>query len=120
MNNIEVFKELQKEIHQIAKSKGWYRKKPTVGELIALCHSELSEALEEYRGFGKHNKKYLRIIAKDSLQDNKPVGFSVELADCIMRILDMCEYLKLDIAKAIQMKIEYNKARPYRHGNKTI
>ena len=27
---MEVFKELQKEIHQIAKSKGWYRKKPTI------------------------------------------------------------------------------------------
>lgn len=111
---------LQKEIHRIAKSKGWYRKKPTVGELIVLCHSELSEALEEYRGFAKGNKKCLRIIAKDSLQNNKPVGFSIELADCIIRILDMCEYLKLDITKAIQMKIEYNKTRPYRHGNKVI
>lgn len=117
---MEVFKKLQKEIHQIAKSKGWYKKKPTVGDLIALCHSELSEALEEYRGFAKCNKKCLRIIAKDSLQDNKPVGFSVELADCIMRILDMCEYLKLDIATAIQMKIEYNKTRSYKHGNKII
>lgn len=120
MNNIKIFKELQGEIHQIAKSKGWYKKKPTIGELIALCHSELSEALEEYRKFGKCNKKYCRLIAKDSLQDNKPVGFSVELADCIMRILDMCEYLKIDIEKAIRIKIEYNKTRPYKHGNKTI
>lgn len=117
MNNLEVFKELQKEIHKIAKSKGWYKKKPTVGELIALCHSELSEALEEYRKFGEI---YLSVITKDSLQDNKPCGFSIELADCVIRILDMCEYLELDIARAIRMKIEYNKTRSYRHGNKII
>ena len=40
---------LQKEIHKNAVSHGWWDSKREFGTLIALCHSELSEALEENR-----------------------------------------------------------------------
>lgn len=39
--------ELAKEIHEIAVEHGWWDKDPSFGETIALCHSELSEALDE-------------------------------------------------------------------------
>jgi NTP pyrophosphatase (non-canonical NTP hydrolase) len=103
--------ELCKEAHKQAKSKGWYKgRKREIPELIALIHSELSEALEEAR-IGKIKTYY-------HPHNNKPEGFAVEIADAVIRIADMCAYFKIDLEEAIRTKIRYNNDRPYRHGNK--
>lgn len=71
------------------------------GELIALMHSELSEALEALRN-------------SDSSKNN--VG--EELADCCIRIFDYCEARDIDLEKEIIKKMDKNKIRPYKHGKK--
>ncbi len=91
-----------KEIHENAVEHGWWDVEPTFGEIIALCHSELSEALEEYRN-GK-----------------PPDEIAVEMADCIIRILGWCGKENIDIEDVIMRKHEYNKKRPYKHGGKII
>ena len=53
-----------------------------------------------------------------SAQSKKPEGVAVELADCVIRILDYCGHAGIDIEEAIRIKHEYNKTRPYRHGGK--
>ena len=110
--------ELAKKIHDIAISKGfWFEgEKRNNGELIALMHSELSEALEELRkGIAPNYIYYPRNINQD-ISEVKPEGVPVELADCIIRILDFCAFHKIDIDEAIQIKIDYNKTRPQKHG----
>lgn len=94
--------ELAEKVHQIAKSKGWWKDQRGEGELIALMHSELSEALEAYRG----NE------GKEAIAE--------ELADCIIRILDYSAARGIDMNKALMEKIEKNRDRPYRHGGKRI
>lgn len=89
-----------KKCHHIAKTKGWWQDVRNDGELIALMHSELSEALEAMRNHGK----------KEELAE--------ELADCCIRIFDYCGARKINLEQALLKKIEYNKGRPYRHGKK--
>ncbi|MDD5432958.1 MAG: hypothetical protein PHO70_08285 [Candidatus Omnitrophica bacterium] len=86
--------------HKIAKEKGWWENERNEGELIALMHSELSEALEAMRNHGK--KEYI----------------AEELADCCIRIFDYCGAREINLEDALIKKIEYNKTRPYRHGKK--
>lgn len=56
--------------------------------------------------------------ACEKYERRKPEGVAVELADCMIRILDYCGHAGIDIEEAIRIKHEYNKTRPYRHGGK--
>lgn len=89
-----------------ANDAGWYKDPVTgediernFGEVIALMHSELSEALEADR--------------KSLMDDKLPHrdGREVEFADCIIRILDTAGKLKLDVASALIEKNRYNQDR---------
>lgn len=119
-------------VHENAVAHGWWEEERHFGSLIALMHSELSEALEEFRSgkppfyfiteiedTGSPNGSYpaMRTDIAD-YNGEKPEGVAVELADCIIRILDYCGKEGIDIETAIRIKHEYNKSRPYRHGGK--
>ena len=103
-------KELQVASHAIAVSAGWWEEERNVGELLALVHSEVSEALEEWR-----TDEALAVIRTE---DDKPVGFPIELADTLIRICDLCEAVGIDLNEALKAKMAYNATRPWRHGGK--
>lgn len=109
--------ELRDEIHATAREKGWYNDgERNIPEALALIHAEVSEALEEYRDRGRLglNEVFARIPGDPA----KPEGFAVEVADILIRCLDLAGYLKIDIDKVVRQKMDYNKTRPYRHGGK--
>lgn len=129
---------LAEEIHKIAKEHGWYDAERPFPELVAMMHSELSEALEAYRkdealmwfscklnggdedacegGVGRNCAA--RSGTGEICTHAKPEGIGIELADCIIRVLDACAYMGVDVERAIRVKMEYNRGRSYRHGGK--
>lgn len=106
--------------YDIALEKGWWgpdKDNPeecNIPEKLALIHSEISEALEEYRVHGMNPDKM--IYVEEGKQ--KPEGFAVELADAMIRIFDLCGRYDIPIEQALRVKIGYNSTRPYRHGGK--
>lgn len=83
----------------LASEAGWHNKPREDGTMIALMHSELSEALEGVR--------------KDLNDDHLPHRKSceVELADAVIRILDFCGKKGYDIGGAMVEKLIYNSVR---------
>lgn len=117
-----------KEVHENAVKHGWYDPEPRFGEVIALCHSELSEALQEYRNESGdfYQDCSLLHLFTDCTYDcyncehGIPSGVITELIDCVLRILDYAAFKGVDIEDIMRRKHEYNKTRPYRHGGKVI
>ena len=106
---IRLFNEMAELIHATAVAKGWWEAERNNGEIIALMHSELSEALEAIRHGNPPDDKIPEFN-----------GAEAELADCIIRIMDMAPGRGWRIAEAIVAKMEYNTRRDYKHGGKAF
>ena len=111
-------------VHQAAVDKGFYDRPVEVGTLLMLINSELCEALEadrkkiklsslklfdlETNTFGKDPVYAFELHVKD--------GFEDEIADAIIRLLDLCGYREINIQRHIAEKLKYNLSRAYKHG----
>ena len=95
-------------VHATATLKGWWDKDRGIAEMIALCHSELSEALEACR---KPQMELSEHIPKFTALEE-------EIADTIIRLLDMGYSQQCQIGEAIIAKMKYNLGRAHKHGGK--
>lgn len=103
----EVLNSLAKNVHAMACEKGWYDQPRHDLEVLCLMHSELSEACEGLRHGNPPDEHCPEFSSAE-----------IELADCIIRILDTCHHKGWNIGEATVAKITYNATRPYRHGGK--
>lgn len=141
---ITFFEAIQREVNATAHSKGWYESelKTLIGKAlplgssspedsyykevikmgerahaelqgiedarrIALMHSELSEGLEGLR----HGNPPSDHIPKFS-------AIEEELADCIIRIMDVSQERGWKVAEALIAKAAFNQTRTHKHGGK--
>lgn len=128
--------DLATRIHQTAADHGFWDFNRNFGEMIALMHSELSEALEEHRAGNPAVYAICSECGEKRFLDSwpvtpvygwichglplKPEGTSVELVDTIIRILDTMfnelEQTPYTVDQIIDLKMAYNDQREHKHG----
>jgi len=77
--------------------KGFSTSKENMLEKLCLVHSEISEAAEDVRS-------------------DHWVHFGEEIADAIIRLLDIAGTLEIDLEQLLRWKISVNEGREYKHG----
>ena len=107
---------LQYRSHATASRKGFWDtraggQRPSMGEKLMLVCCEVAEAMEELRKQDVDPSKTYYV-------DGKPEGFGIELADAVIRILDVAQEAGVDMASCILEKEAYNLTRPHMHGRK--
>ncbi len=105
--------DLAQEIHAWAVSNGFFEpdKVRDFDGMLANVHGEVSEALEEWRNGRGMTETYYS-------DGGKPEGIPSELADVVIRVLDMCAHYGIDLEAIMIEKIAYNRTRAYRNGGK--
>jgi NTP pyrophosphatase (non-canonical NTP hydrolase) len=96
------------EIREINAANGWNVLRPEewndsykIPAILALIHSEVSEALEAFR------------------KDDR-VNFDEEMADVVIRVLDCMGGLTRNFDAVVRSKMEVNRQRAFRHGGKRL
>jgi NTP pyrophosphatase (non-canonical NTP hydrolase) len=122
---------MTEEVRKLNTDKGWRSGDNTFGDYVALLHSEVSEMLEAYRDhrladaigpaepiWGGEDRMGNPI--RRDWQPGKPEGVGSEMADVLIRLIDMADVYHIDLAQEYERKMAYNRTRPYQHGGRTI
>jgi len=102
--------DLAQAVYNNAEAHGFHETNPDWGNRLLLIVSEIKEAQDELRNGRFPGERYYS-------QDGKPEGVPSELADVIIRTLDLMVEMGIDnIEDVVSEKIIYNQSRPYKHG----
>lgn len=109
---------LAEEISELAEQKGFWSDEfdelSIIPIKLALVHDEVSEALRVHREV--YDDGTVDVIT--DMTDMQEEDFTEELADIIIRVLDLAGFYGFDIGATVLDKIERNRSRPTRHNKR--
>lgn len=123
--------EIAKLAHHTAKEKGFWPTNSNIGEKLMLVTSELGEALE-----ADSNEKYFQNLSfenylsieelsvdkdtlwKEAFENYVKDTFEDEIADAMIRLMDLAAFKNIDLEWHIENKMRYNAMREHMHGKK--
>lgn len=118
---------MAEEVEEVNRANGWYDEDRTIGDDMALLHSEVSEMFEAYRDHGLADATDLGLLPSSVAHDPtiagpmpKPEGFGSEAADVLIRLLDTCSRRGIDLHAEYVRKIAFNRTRGHKHGGKRL
>lgn len=135
MDLTEALADAAERVYEVNEANGWFENERTVGDDLALLHSEVSEALEAFRDHGLEDattnyvqvrrpwwRRLLqpRVVVLRFDPNPKPEGFGSEAADVLVRLLDTCKRRGVDLGYEFERKLAYNATRGHRHGGKRL
>ena len=112
--------QLSKSIYNDNQVQGFWDQERNIGEMLMLVVSELGEALEAHRN-GRlladipsvpEGEAAFKLFFEEQVKDS----FQDEIADALIRLLDLCGGLDIDIEYYIEQKLRYNRTRKRLHG----
>lgn len=110
---MKTLNEIADTVHANAKAKGFHPLDQPIEVFIAQqlnnLHCEVSELWESVRD-GSFNEPCDKDIGLTCAEE--------EYADIVIRCLDQCRRLGIDIQRAIEVRHAYNTTRPHLHGKK--
>lgn len=109
--------EMTKAIYEGNKAKGFWDNERNVGETLMLVVTELAEAMEAHRK-GNTAPPTLNMpeVSRDNFEMFFKDTFEDEVADAVIRILDLCGGWGIDLEWHVREKVKYNAGRERLHG----
>lgn len=131
---LELMEAAQKRAHDNSVKHGFWDgpENCNIPTKLCLMHSEISEWLEAFRSDPKAPCGKLEVVSRNGGVFPEPLSVleggehrpltkeEEEAADLFIRLLDLCQYLKIDLARATLAKMRYNETRPHMHGGKKV
>lgn len=115
--------QLAKKISEANKAKGFTTATDNIGQTLMLVVSEVAEALEadrkgKYANLKEFNHAITPVNFKSHFEELVKDSFEDEIADAIIRLLDLAGAKEIDIQRHIELKLQYNTTRESKHGKR--
>lgn len=119
INYAQAINDVAEDVFSVAESKGFWNIEDIsdfaiIPVKLALIGDEVSEALKVHRDIYDDSDESVATSMTDMQEDD----FVEELADIVIRTMDLAAALDLDLGNAIINKIEKNRDRPNKHNKR--